>query len=757
MPRFRAIPSLPQVLRCKAITIPMNVTHQIDERGQGMLSARLRQRLDTTTPQVTAAILFYVSGLLVVTLAQIGLVGFKMDWGDFWVIAGVIAGAVFFAATVLTNLSGRRFVAGEHCIIVVGWAVITFGVASSGGLDSPHSSYFVYPMLYSAYFLTPRAAALQVTLGVLCSLAPFVYATDGIDETGVQTLTVQMVVFVALSVMITARRHALRKVENDARRLALSDPLTGVANLRAVQDFGEALVHKHLAAGTTFGLVVADLDGLKRVNTAFGHTGGDDLIIRFSECLRAASEPDDQVGRTGGDEFVVLLPAATEAELNAWAERFSSVVRAHNEGSAGSRPQVAACFGSAIFPADGETLDALIGVADQRMYAQKATAGRYTAALQSQETSGGRELRTESAPRADRKRNESTALAAAAAGWLVAAAILLTSILIPSAQIGEPSLVLALCAFCGTIGLISWAGRYAMTRVAIEVGKWATVIVVPAAALITGGAGSPLLPAVVFMTAYAAYFMPERVAAVQISMTLTVFSVAFWASGGVSDIEETRFLNVIVTSLIVAFVLQYDARRIADENAVVVQMALTDPLTGIANRRAFETDLHAVIETHSGATANDLRPSLIFFDLDDFKAVNTSLGHGGGDALLRSAAMRLRDAIAEDGQIYRVGGDEFAVITPIRIADDAALLSERCRIAVHGAGQDVGLPVTASFGYAVWRESCDLQELVVEADFALARSKDGGKNTVSESRLTQSFDSAEMHGVRLASASSSNL
>ncbi len=724
----------------------MNVTHQIGERGQGMLSAWLRQRQDTTTPRIMAAVLFYVSGIAVVTSAQMGLVGFKIAWGVFWVVAGVVAGAVIFVTAVLRKLSGRKFVVGEHCVVVAGWAVITYTVASSGGLYSPHSGYFVFPMMYAAYFLTLRGAALQVAFGVLCSLAPLVYAGREIDGAGVQLLTVQLVVFVALSAMIMVRRRVLRKAEADALRLSLSDPLTGVANLRAVQGFGEALVHQHLAAGTTFGLVVADLDGLKRVNTAFGHTGGDDLIIRFSECLKAASEPDDQVGRTGGDEFAVLLPAATATELNAWAERFSSVVRAHNEASVGSRPQVAACFGSAMFPADGKTLDALIGVADDRMCAQKATASRYTAALQSQETGGGRELRAESMPRPDRNMRECTALAAAAAAWLLGAAALLTSTLIPNAQIGKPGPVLELSAFCGSVGLISWAGRYAMTRVAIEVGRWATLIVVPAAAMTTGGAESPLLSAVVFVVAYAAYFMPERVAAVHIAINLAIFSVAFWALGGVGDIEETRFLNVIVTSLIVAFVLLHDARRVADENAVVERMALTDPLTGIANRRAFEANLHDAIERQDGTTANDPRPSLIFIDLDDFKAVNTSLGHGGGDALLRSVATRLRDAVADDGQIYRVGGDEFAVIAPIGLANKAAVLSERCRIAVHRAGQDIGMPVTASFGYAVWRESFDLRELVVEADFALARSKDGGKNTVSESRSIRSVDSAG-HGA----------
>ncbi|MFY9488299.1 MAG: GGDEF domain-containing protein [Solirubrobacterales bacterium] len=718
----------------------MSTDNQIFGCGQGMLRGRMQARQDVSL-RTKSSVAFWGAGLLTLALVQFGSIGIKLAWDRFWLITALIAVSALFGGAVLPRLSGRKFAVGEHCMVFAGWIVVTFIVASSGGPQSPHNVFFALAMIYAAYFLTPRAATLHIAFGTLCALVPLAYDSGGAELSDVQALIVELVIFAAMSAMVMVRRRAMLKAERRVRWLSLSDPLTGAANLRAIEDAGEALVKQHLAEGTTFGLAVADLDGLKRVNTAFGHQGGDDLIKSCSECLMAASTPEDQVGRTGGDEFLVLMPGGSQQDLDAWTVRFASVVEGYNDAIAASRPQVSASGGTALFPHDGETLDDLRAVADVRMYERKSISNKRMSTLQSTETDGGRELRDVETTGRSEDKSEATALNVAVVGWLTVALALLMSVLVPHARVGEPAQILALSAFCGLIGLISFAGRFGLTHAAITCGKWASVFVVAPAALITGGPESPLVPAVMFMTAYAAYFLPEREAVFQISVMTAVFSVAFWASGGVSAVGQTLFFNVIAISLVVSAILQHNARQLAKTNASSIRLALNDPLTGIANRRAFEEDLDAMTKEAVRTSVDQRRPALIFIDVDDFKAVNTSLGHSGGDALLRSVASRLRDAIAHDGNVYRVGGDEFAVLASVRLAADAAAISERCRVAVHGAGRDVSMPVTASFGFAVWRESFDAHRLVIEADSALALSKDNGKDAVSASRTLKSVDS----------------
>lgn len=156
--------------------------------------------------------------------------------------------------------------------------------------------------------------------------------------------------------------------------------------------------------------------------------------------------------------------------------------------------------------------------------------------------------------------------------------------------------------------------------------------------------------------------------------------------------------------------------------------ARTDPLTGLANRRAFNEDLGRRIEQWR---RHKVPLSLIMVDIDHFKSINDRYTHAGGDVALKHIADVLRGALREMDVPVRYGGEEFAIILPGTKLPEALGVSERIRatIASRGfvfEGQTVSL--TASLGVAAAAPSDNMDALVERADAALYAAKQAGRN-----------------------------
>jgi diguanylate cyclase (GGDEF)-like protein len=157
------------------------------------------------------------------------------------------------------------------------------------------------------------------------------------------------------------------------------------------------------------------------------------------------------------------------------------------------------------------------------------------------------------------------------------------------------------------------------------------------------------------------------------------------------------------------------------------ELSVRDPLTGLHNRHYFHETLgHEVKRAHR----YDRRLALIFFDIDDFKAINEEIGHLGGDAVLAEVAQRLRSVVRGADIACRVGGDEFAVVLPESSIDEAQQLFQRLQLAVQG--QPIGpVPtVRVSAGIAELARDDDGTSFFSRVDQALYRAKRSGKGTV---------------------------
>jgi two-component system cell cycle response regulator len=152
--------------------------------------------------------------------------------------------------------------------------------------------------------------------------------------------------------------------------------------------------------------------------------------------------------------------------------------------------------------------------------------------------------------------------------------------------------------------------------------------------------------------------------------------------------------------------------------------AITDPLTGLRTRRY----LLEALEQRTGPGSG-----LLLLDLDHFKQVNDTYGHPAGDAVLREVARRLRQSVRHGDVVARYGGEEFAVLLPRAKAGEIAALAERIRrrlAAMPVAAGEQWLIVTASIGAAALHPGQSLDDLVAEADRALYRAKNAGRNRV---------------------------
>ena len=230
------------------------------------------------------------------------------------------------------------------------------------------------------------------------------------------------------------------------------------------------------------------------------------------------------------------------------------------------------------------------------------------------------------------------------------------------------------------------------------------------------------------------------VAATRLKRSIDVYAALF-LSGLVADayllqVGSERFsfgrigarLEVLIVSATVAFVMIRHVnllyRQLTTENRRLARAAMVDPLTGVANRRAF--DVH--IEGLQGSAV------LLIIDIDHFKNYNDLEGHRAGDDCIRRVARALAaNVLRSEDLIARYGGDEFAAILHDIDLDDAIHVAERIRRAVSDLAipaQEAGASITVSIGVAAFLPGEDTAELVRRADDALYRAKSDGRNRV---------------------------
>lgn len=163
----------------------------------------------------------------------------------------------------------------------------------------------------------------------------------------------------------------------------------------------------------------------------------------------------------------------------------------------------------------------------------------------------------------------------------------------------------------------------------------------------------------------------------------------------------------------------------AQARETLVREALTDPVTGLANHRAFHERLRVEVER---ASRHDRAVSVALFDLDHFKAINDTHGHQAGDGVLAAVARRLAAGARAGELVARIGGEEFAWLMPETTEDSAYLAADRARRAIAARPFERAGSLTISAGVASNLDAPTAHEILDAADQALYNAKRNGRN-----------------------------
>lgn len=167
-------------------------------------------------------------------------------------------------------------------------------------------------------------------------------------------------------VMLSGALLDQARLFEQVRSMAVSDPLTGLANYRRLISVLEAELDRSRRTQRPFSVVLLDMDGLKIINDHYGHLTGSRALVRIGKVLRNHSRAIDTPARYGGDEFALVLPEAGKEIASLVVSRIRERVAAETEV-----PALSVSAGVAAFPGDGDTPEKLLGAADRALYVMK--------------------------------------------------------------------------------------------------------------------------------------------------------------------------------------------------------------------------------------------------------------------------------------------------------------------------------------------------------------------------------------------------
>jgi diguanylate cyclase (GGDEF)-like protein len=269
------------------------------------------------------------------------------------------SGALILSSVTVMTLLLRRI--GSPLIVIFGISVTAFALSSLAfilGRPWNHMWWLAHGIFAAGFFL--------LSYGVVRAF---------LTTRSFSTIYSQEELMTRLAEAMARTESVLRELRltnKTLERLAATDPLTGADNRRRFIEHVEAEIQRVRRGGAPFCVLALDLDNFKSINDRYGHQVGDDVLKGFVQTCVAAIRAYDYVARVGGEEFMVLLPQAALEGALVIAERLRTAVASASFQSGAQRlTGVTVSVGIARSGSDGDTIDDILRVADERLYNAK--------------------------------------------------------------------------------------------------------------------------------------------------------------------------------------------------------------------------------------------------------------------------------------------------------------------------------------------------------------------------------------------------
>jgi diguanylate cyclase (GGDEF)-like protein len=262
---------------------------------------------------------------------------------------------------VLRNVLGVRRVFGLT-VLLAAVAAVAYLDRSLGGDFDLRLVYFL--IVLSGAMLLPRALALAIAAAV----AVVSVGIAGSSGTTLIVNTLTHLLMYGYAALLTSNWEQERR---RLMKLSRIDQLTGLRNLRALQEQLPTWLGPAARTGRHMAVMMMDVDGFKTVNDRLGHGVGNELVKEVANLLRFAIRVGDEPYRFGGDEFVLLLSDADGEGARIVASRIQEIYRSMGQTLRGTDVQVSFSIGISVFPEDGATPEVLLARADEALYAAK--------------------------------------------------------------------------------------------------------------------------------------------------------------------------------------------------------------------------------------------------------------------------------------------------------------------------------------------------------------------------------------------------
>jgi diguanylate cyclase (GGDEF)-like protein/putative nucleotidyltransferase with HDIG domain len=355
--------------------------HGTDSGRRRALDAR--ERLDATTeqPELMArslAYLFATGGLVTLVLFLL-LPHPEANTAGILCVAGVALAFGLAIEVAADRLPLRAY----PWIVAAGNLLVTGAVYFRGSPTAAHAFFYLWVTFFSFYFLSRAVAALQLCLcGAGYALA--LHALAEAPRHAVELWTITLVTLIVAGILIATLKSRIDEMVFRLANAARTDVLTSLLNRRGFEEAFELELERARRGGRTLSVLVGDLDNFKQINDRFGHHAGDLVLRRASSILERHRRRIDTVARLGGEEFALVVPDADDHSAYMLAERLRTGLR---DAFALEAVPLTISFGVASFPGHGDAYAALLGAADDALYAAKEL-GRDRTVIYSREVVG---------------------------------------------------------------------------------------------------------------------------------------------------------------------------------------------------------------------------------------------------------------------------------------------------------------------------------------------------------------------------------